>query len=64
MRRINATTAIELLTCFRRKQLTLTRSMFDACFDAVTDELERANNEAYRLHEDPEETQHHVPQEK
>jgi len=52
MRKINGTTALELLTCFRRKQLTLTRSMYDMCFDAVTDELERVNNEAYRLEED------------
>lgn len=52
MRHINPTTAIELLTCFRRKQLTLTREMYDRCFDSVTAELERANNEAYRLQED------------
>jgi len=28
------------------------RTLFDACFDAVTDELERVNNEVYRLLED------------
>jgi len=52
MRQINPTTAIELLTCFRRRQLHLTREMFDRCFDSVTAELERCNNETYRLLED------------
>jgi len=63
MRSINPTTAMELLTCFRRRQLTLTREMFDRCFDSVTAELERANNEAFRLTEDPDEDVPNVPKE-
>jgi len=52
MRPINPTTAMELLTCFRRRQLTLTRDMYDRCFDSVTAELERCNNETHRLMEE------------
>jgi len=58
MRDIQAATALQLLICFRRRQIGLSRKIYDQCFDAVTDELERINNEVYRLQddEDPEAT--------
>jgi len=49
MRKIGPTTAVELLSCFYKNQLTLTEEMFEQCFDAVTDFLERVNNKKYLL---------------
>lgn len=49
MRKIGPTTAIELLGCFYKNQLTLSEELFEQCFDAVTAFLERVNNKKYRL---------------
>lgn len=49
MRKLGPTTAIELLGCFYKNQLTLSEDMFDECFDAVTDFLERVNNKKHLL---------------
>jgi len=50
--------AFTMLVLHSERKLTLTESQFDDYFDEVLSALERANNEKYRLHQDPERVNH------
>lgn len=62
MRKPSCYQAIQMLDAQARGLLRLSDEMFDACFDAVTDLLERANNQkggAFTRHDqlEPEDVQ-------
>lgn len=41
--------ALSMLHMFRKREVQLTQSAFDECFDCITFFLEKCNNERHRL---------------
>lgn len=62
--KIRPALALTILEAFAKRQVGLTREVFEECFDSVTALLEHANNEVFRLTDDhPEGLEDDVPQE-